>query len=406
MQYKLLLLSCFIGQTLLSQDSVSLDQLQVPSSPAFTILDISPNSIERPKNPTDFALALGNATSGFTTLPKNYAMEIAPFWVFARKKATYEDFIANSPVKNILQTAVFSLGTKDAKSNIDSSEFRKIAFALKFSIWRGELGSDFIAWNDSVFHYLGRISKLAGVALVELQKTDKELNRLLELIKNAQGEERNRMQQEIAKRNTYLESNAEKIAQDSIRTYKEDIVVLKDLMSRTDFRRYKFKMDYALGTAIDYPDSSFQRSYVSKFSTWLTLGFEKEKGLNWLGVIRYNYNLNRLYPNKTNEFIKDINIGELDYGLRIFSDVTTKLTLSFEILKRNRMVNKSKFKANGIDIPDNTDRYVFSANYKVGKNQNLSFTYGKNFEDTVIKEGNLITALNFLIGFGSVRPVK
>jgi hypothetical protein len=401
-----LFLSCLIAETLFSQDSVSLDQLQVPSSPAFTILDISPSSIERPKNPTDFALALGNATSGFTTLPKNYAMELAPYWVFAKKKATYDDFIADAPAKNILQTAVFSLGTKDAKSNIDSSEFRKIAFALKFSIWRGKPGSDFIAWNDSVFHYLGRISKLAGAAFIELQKTDKELNKLLELRKNAQGEEQNRLQQEINKRNIYLESNAEKIAQDSIKTYKEDIVILKDLMSRTDFKRYKFKMDYALGTAIDYPDSNFRRSYVSKFSTWLTLGFEKEKGLNWLGVLRYNYNLNRLYPNKINELIKDINIGELDYGVRIFSDVTTKLTLSFEILKRNRVVNKNKFKTNGIDIPENTDRYVFSANYKVGKNQNLSFTYGKNFDDTIVKDGNLITALNFLIGFGSMRPVK
>jgi hypothetical protein len=163
-------------------------------------------------------------------------------------------------------------------------------------------------------------------------------------------------------------------------------------------------MDYAVGIAIDYPDSNFQKSYVSKFSTWLTFGFEKEGGLNWLGVVRYNYNLNRFYRSNVNNLINDINIGELDYGLRIYSDVTSKFTLSFEILKRTRYFNEKKLTDNNINHPENTDRYVFSANYKVGKNQNLSFTYGKNFDNTQIREGNLIAALNFLIGFGSYRP--
>jgi hypothetical protein len=176
MKQLLFLFSVLLSQIAFSQkDSVSLDQLQVPSSPAFNILDISPNSIERPKNPTDFALALGNATSGFSTIPKNYAMEFAPFWIFGKKTATYDDFVANKPGKNILQTAVVSFGTRDAKSIVDSSEFRKVAVALKFSIWRGELGSDFKSWNDSVYRYLGRISKLIGSAFSEVTITDNEL---------------------------------------------------------------------------------------------------------------------------------------------------------------------------------------------------------------------------------------
>ena len=85
--------------------------------------------------------------------------------------------------------------------------------------------------------------------------------------------------------------------------------------------------------------------------------------------------------------------------------MTTKLTISFEFLQRRHFFNENKLSENRVELPENTNRYVFSANYKVGRNQNLSFTYGKNFDNTVSKGGNLIAALNFLIGFGSVRPV-
>ena len=408
MKHLLILLCTFLSQVGFAQrESISIDQLQVPSSPAFNILDISPNSIDRPKNPTDFALALGNATSGFSTIPKNYAIEVAPFWIVGKNNATSKDFIANNLGKNILQTATFSLGTSDAKSLVDSSEFRKLAFALKFSISRGEVGTDFKTWGDSVYRCLGRISMLIGEPLATLTNSDKKLRSWHDslLLTTLTADDRSRIQNSMNMRSGELQSNAEKWAQDSIKNYNENVAVLKALMSRTDFRRYGFKLDYAVGAAWDYPDSSFDRSYISKFSTWVTLGYEKEQGINWLGVLRYNYNVNRLYRNSVDAIVNNINIADLDYGLRVYSDMTTKLTMSFEWLQRKRLFNEDRLTNNKVKLPENTNRYVFTANYKVGKNQNLSFTYGKNFDSTTIKEGNLIAALNFLIGFGSARPL-
>src|SRR5687767_199710 len=127
-----------------SDTTVTLNQLQVPSTPALNMLGIAPNNIERPKNPTDFALALGNATSGFTSFPKDYAIELAPHWVFNKQKGTYSDFIKHKNIgTNILQTATLSAATTTAKFNFDSTEFRQIAFALKFSLFRGHVGREF-----------------------------------------------------------------------------------------------------------------------------------------------------------------------------------------------------------------------------------------------------------------------
>ncbi len=386
------------------KDSVTLDQLQVPTSPAFNVLGISPNSIERPKNPTDFALALGNATSGFTTIPKDYAIEIAPYWVFGKKQATFKDFKANLPGKNILQTGTFSIATTSAKSLVDSSEFRKMGLAIKFSIFRGHMGSQFEKWNDTVTYFLNRVSEISGQTLADTLMKDPELIKLrAALAIAATNDEKKRLQKLISDREEALIQICQK-ATDSLPGYMQHIKELTRLASITDFRRYGFKMDYAFGTAMDYPDSNFQNSVISKFSTWLTLGFEKENTLNWLGVIRYNQNINKFFRNDSNKIVRDINFGELDYGLRFYADVTSKLTLSFEILQRRKFFNEEKLTKNNVHLNKKTDRYVFSANYKVGKNQNLSFSYGKDFDDKITKQGNLVAALNFLIGFGSARP--
>jgi hypothetical protein len=204
----------------------------------------------------------------------------------------------------------------------------------------------------------------------------------------------------ITKRTEELQNLSEKKAQDSI---KGTIDQLKRLATQTDFKRYGFKLDVALGTALDYPDSTFQTCYVSKLSGWLTAGWENPQ-FNILGVARFSENINHKFRNDSNVIVNNINIGEIDYGIRIYKDFTEKFTISFEYLRRLPLYNTSKLDKNTISHPSSTNRYVVSVNYKVGKNQNLSFVYGKEFDKTYIKQGNLVAALNFLIGFGSTRP--
>ncbi len=87
--------------------------------------------------------------------------------------------------KNIPQTATFSIATTNAKSIVDSSEFRKVAFAIKFSIKRGELGSDFKNWNDSVTIYLNDVSELIGADQAKVKERDAQLNSFRSSLKTA-----------------------------------------------------------------------------------------------------------------------------------------------------------------------------------------------------------------------------
>jgi hypothetical protein len=46
---------------------------------------------------------------------------------------------------------------------------------------------------------------------------------------------------------------------------------------------------------------------------------------------------------------------------------------------------------------------VANADYALAANQKLIFSFGRNFDGTITKEGNLVAALTVLFGFGTSR---
>ncbi|HKR04360.1 MAG TPA: hypothetical protein VJY62_06940 [Bacteroidia bacterium] len=381
---------------------VSLDQLQTPSSPAFNLLGIDPENIERPKNPTDFSLSLNNATQDFTTIPKSYAIEFAPYWTFDGRNSTFKDYISNKMGSNILQSLTISAGTTTKTSEIDSSEFYQIGFAVKFSIFRGNVTDDFKSWNDSATYYLGENAADHSRIYDRLKDADPLYNTLKALLIKAikdslPSDELNTM---LNKRVEELGDQATKIQKDSS---KYNFKRINELAGQTDFKRTGWKLDAAIGTVMDYPENTFQTCYVTKVGGWLTGGYESEKSINGLGVLRVMDNIYQKYVNDSAEIVNDIRIASWDWGVRVYKDITSKLTLSFEHITRVPISNNKKLDDNYISHPKVSSRDVFSINYKVGKNQNVSFTYGKDFDNIKIKEGNLVAALSFALGFGSSR---
>ena len=390
---------------------VNFDQLRAPSSPAFNLLGISPTDIERPKNPTDFAFSVGNASNNLSTVPKSYALEIAPFWVFGGK-SSFEQFIDNKNVgNNIKQTFVFSLGSTTANSVKDSSEFRQIGISVKFSILRGNVGKEFTKWDSTVTKVLTQYTESSKKIRDSLRNADTAaINQLRKLRLQSVTSDPEKaaaiakaIQSMVDAQNTKALALIHKNDSTKNKAY---VTQLSQLSNQTSFRRYGFTMDWAAGTVIDFPDSSFNRSYLSKFATWLTFGYEGQNGSNIMFLVRYAANFNRFYRNDLNQVVKDIDIGDLDLGLRLYKDFTDKLTLSAEYINRLPFYNDNNYTSNHVSTPSRTDKYDFSLNYKVGKNQNLSFTYGKNFDNTVVKSGNLIAAVNYMIGLGSARGLS
>ncbi|MCD6012215.1 MAG: hypothetical protein K0Q79_2077 [Flavipsychrobacter sp.] len=379
-----LFLTIILCENLFAQNDIKIDQLQTPSSPAFTLLDLNPENVERPKNPTDFAVALANATKNFSVIPNSYAVEMAPFWVMGGGKSiSYKQFIDHkNGWQNILQTAVLSAATTTSKSAIDSSDFNQVSVGLKFSFVRGKVGKEWKKWDDSASYYLIKNAEAINKIVDSLIFVDSALGR--------------------------KEKDDNEYLKEATKIYKNSALksVLNDLASKTDFKRYGWKLDFAVGSVLDYPNNTFQTCYVSKVGAWLTGGIEKEDGINFLGVVRYTQNVYRKVLNDNAIVANNITVGNIDYGVRVYKDLTEKFTLSLEYVARAYFYNSKKLIDSNITSPKNTDRYVLSLNYKVGTNKNISFSLGKNFDNSIIKINNsdLIAALSIGLGFGSNRP--
>ncbi len=389
-----------------SDSTIQLDQLQVPSSPAFVLLGVAPNSIERPKNPTDFTFALANATNGFTALPKNFSLEVAPFWLFSKKKPSLSSFISDKPKYSIPQTLVLSVGTHTARSAFDSSEFTQVAVGLSLSIMRGKVGKEYKNWSDTLSMILKKENQTVEAWYDTYEKGDIELQRLKARLDNADNALILLLEDSINQRTEKLHAIAEKAYQNDLVKRTTDLATIKRLAGTTDFRRYGFKMDIAAGLVMDYPFNTFQQAYLSKAGAWLTMGIEdKPNELNFLALVRFTGQFDYALKNQMGMKVSNLHHGAFDIGFRLYKDFNDKFTLSYELLRRLVSYNNEKFVTSNVIPPDNSNRSAFSINYKIGKNQNLSFSFGKDFLQPFLQRDNLITSLSFLSGLGSLRPI-
>lgn len=76
----------FYAQTV---KTVEMDELNIPSSPAFVFLDESPANIEKPTNPKALAVSLISVGQGGGTI------EFSPYWLYNHPDYTIDDEIEN-----------------------------------------------------------------------------------------------------------------------------------------------------------------------------------------------------------------------------------------------------------------------------------------------------------------------
>jgi hypothetical protein len=102
-----------------------INELSIPSSPAFVLLDQSPASIEKPTNPKALAISLINIWEG------NGAVEFTPYWLYNHKDYTFENDVKNhSP---FWQTFAISGATAKAGDTTSISVGFRVQLFRKYS---------------------------------------------------------------------------------------------------------------------------------------------------------------------------------------------------------------------------------------------------------------------------------
>lgn len=377
-------------------NTVTLDLLRAPASPAFQALGIAPSEVERPTDLNALRVALQNASSGLTKMPSDFAVEIAP--------------------ANLLNTGGITLG------KFDTACFRDLfwqSFALSSAVTHGEL-KDEVSGDVTSYLKLGVGLRFSLVRPRWTDATRASYQKLYAALAAANACVEDRMEKDEALKKLKIASfkiaadpsfsDAEKkrkldsvnrisdlIKEKILQSCKEDPDIsgtIKTTVNNFRIDRKGAFLDFASGTAIDFPDNRFNNSMVSRAGAWLTGGYvNSEKGISSLAILRYLYQPDKIFADDSKK-LKTVDVSTFDAGFRLVYTATgSKFSVSMEGIYRS-VLNKK--------VLDPNWRYTFNADYDLGQNRRLTFAFGKNFDGTISRGGNIIAAINFMAGFGAL----
>ena len=389
------------------------DLLKAPASPAAQLLNIAPNAIEKPTDLSSFWLSATNASDGFSKFPTSYALDISPSSIFTSKAITLSDLNSKKTGDIMWQSFVISTGIKQQEDTATSISFYKAAIGVKFSIFRpGWTKETKTKYNklvkmqsqltDAVTADLDDIVENDPRYLKLVEKQDKESDKLKQLKESGASQEKQDLQQakvdeiddkiDKLQKALMVEKRVERMATMS-EVYKE----LKENAKDFSIERSGPFLDFAGGFSVRFPTNELNYSLGDYSGAWLTGGYDGGNNkLSILGVLRYLYQPETIFADPSGA-IPNKNISTFDMGSRVlYATKDDKFEFSFESVYRSVLSSS---------IVKPSWRLNFSAEYDLGFNQKLSFTFGRDFDGVVSKGGNLITALNFIAGFGNKKKI-
>ncbi|MCW3167411.1 hypothetical protein OMO38_02615 [Chryseobacterium sp. 09-1422] len=391
--YLILMLSLL---RLSGQEKVNTDILKTPASPASNLLDIATTDISKPTDVSDLMIGLRNFPINFIN-NGGYSIEIAPYWIFpsTEKDKTINEMLTNK--HSVPQTFVISFAARNTDdSNSSSLPGNSIytALGLKFSLLRGK--ADVKTQNDfeDIQIILSERSSHFNANFLPFLNEDAEYKKLQILRKDAENgtpAEQKIAQQNVDARLVFLKNEF----------YKKDKYLIENTekLNKITFKinRIGFLWDFAGGTSLQFKEKRFNNSRIYNAGLWTVFGYAFEKSGTPLLLVRYMYNPKSDWM-ITEDFKPDGNFSTFDAGVKYeYSPKDSKFTGSFEGLYRS-FISGSNLKP--------TWKCVLNLDYAIFPNQHLTLSLGKDFDNNMIKNGNVIAGLSFLSGIGTKRKIQ
>lgn len=357
----LLFLSLFCSAQ--RDSTLSLQSLDLPSSPAFILLDQTPSCIERPSNGKAFVLGIVNSLVDNQGIPKNYSVELTPFWYFKHPKLNALKYMGYDKKKGKQQVfnglRMTSLSAAYLQSQDTATQYRvdNFSFGLRSTIFTVKSKKDIdaiIQANRMHIKYLR--------SLHELMEERNINDSLLEANKK-----------EYKRKLTQL---LEERVNDSIFTKN----VFPELLSRKPV----FSVSIALAYNTFFTTGSYDSSHFGRMGGWITMNYSKplnkENGGNYINI----YAVGRYLSDGTARMLGEYFTQQLlDLGWK-FELEFRKLAISYEYLYRKS------------DIAE-TYRSSGNVRFRISDQLMLNGTFGKNFGH----EQNLITLLGLQWGLST-----
>lgn len=106
--------------------------LSVPDSPAFTVLDLTPNTVVQPSSPKQLVTSLLSGVDRNGNFQSGIALDTVPYLLFFGDKLTLEEYQASYPTRLIARTQL-SIATTRGASSADKSA--RLALGFRATLW-------------------------------------------------------------------------------------------------------------------------------------------------------------------------------------------------------------------------------------------------------------------------------
>lgn len=386
------------------KESLNIDLIKAPASPASNLLDIAPSEINKPTDVSNLMLNLQDFTSMFKN-NAGYAIDFAPYWLFGKQTKSLDNILKDTLVSDVVkQTFVLSIAIKNTDSTNTKLPINSVftSFGFKFSLFRGkDISSDILNKYEDIKTLHRKIINSSRES-VEIINSDPDIIKQEKIIVDLRSKLPNNetSSPEIEKLESELKEKKTKMLND-LEQGKKDFVknseVIKEKLKDFSIVRTGFLWDFAGGTSIQFKDKQINNSRVYNAGLWTVLGYATEKSGTPLFLLRYMYNPKSDWMT-VDDFKPDGNFSTFDAGIKYeYSPKDSKFTGSLEGLYRSFI--------SGSDLKP-TWKCVLNLDYAIFANQHLTLSLGKDFDNNIIKKGNVIAGLSFLSGIGTKRKIQ
>jgi hypothetical protein len=423
------------------KDTANVNVLQAPDSPGSNLVGIAASEVQKPSDVSSLVLQLQNATNNFSKIPSSFALDYAPW---AKNKRIEDMMYSGRGIRNSL---IFSLGVKSSSDEKLEKDSTQVGIGIKFSLLKGKYHDVTQKQIEEQVESLKKIADLQhsfytidnmlmdnNPEYKELLKKQKELNKteagsaseearkiaksLIELRKSIKVQsdtlKKQKAKEFLKSDKTTFSSYLSKVNQDKsdvdnlVTVMAEKQAVLSDSifiltkeatvrLNEIKFRRYGWYLDVVGGMAFNFQDNVFSKGSIYKQAVWLNGGYESKCGFSFLGLLRYQYNPDKVFADEK-KVLKTTNVNTLDFGGKLYySQEKTRFSVSGEFVYRS-VLDKSEIKP--------TYRLALNTTYELQDNTLLTLSLGRDFDKTIHKDGNVIAALNLIKGFGNKRTLS
>jgi hypothetical protein len=356
-----------------AQDSTppDLNSLRTPPSPAFVLLGVEPSSVERPSTPADFAVTVLNGTQNFTTIPRDFALEVSPYWMFGHPKQNWEGDVHRNVLQSLWRTFTVSAATAEVGANGAPVTGAGVSV-------RAALASGHLVDSAGIAAFARQLAIASGAELRGLK------HRLDAATRNFQAE--------LARATTVADTNA---ATD--RFDRAKLSFLDDSSAATEAdtlpaeaanqslqvlasARAGFFLEVAGGAVWDAPSAAIDSASLARWGAWMTASYQMTN-LSFLGVFRY---------------LGGTGVGEdagIDVGFRVLY-AQDRYGLSAEYVDRH-------FTGGGART--NEWRLAGVVDYRLNKTFWLVGTFGRDYAPS--SAGSLLAQIGVSLQFSRDRAV-